>query len=1353
LTAIVDAAVKRHASSDVVPQIDGALAVLLMILHASDRSSSSSKYILPASASKMVIAGGTERGHETSFLYSPSFLETARTDALANYALHRIVALHCTTTSESDGGGGDAKDKPLVRILPKRLEEGSDRPYSAAARALAACIANPRRPPSSSSSRASFSSVRESIEAVVARSPPTASSADAIALALFDRVNERSLAHEGAASSPNETRSSRESFDPIDEASSRRHPPPTSVASGGTIRVRPSATVASHGYDPSSVRSVANLLLAGIVHADALGRALVLGHAGLTTRSNRRQWLAVASGTLDRISDSVMPFVERSDHVEGTIDGLARFIAHCAASARLDCRTKKEGGDVVADGKSDAARNTDAAKEGGGLVLSSSIHDAATGLIRTLGGIAGSFDTEYDDDEDDEKKPYAFASKLCMKNLPKHLISHLTECLVAVESLTETDVALFQSPRGVLFRPPGGAVDQAGGGVKPSPGTSQSSVVEKRKGKKKGGGGFNAAEEEEWERQVRKDLEKKKNEQERVTSTTSERALSSQEKELLNNQAARREEVEEVLIGEFPRILAAIRCLCKSDIEIGNSCLPIFGQTVIASVVSTCAALSSVDQLRDDAFNTLSTLASCVYEIDEIHAPTIARALVISFQGAVNEGLSQKGTTLRISALPSPCAPAARSIFEMDEYGDCLSGNSFIFLFPIVRAALTGSRNIPGCDACLSVLQRHCSMLTSDEEDVNVKSLRRDMASTVLELLSHDRSQTFANPTPYEALVNCYLTNDKSSGLALSAPEIAPLLGERGALGSENTRVASMETLASIAQRHPKLIRSNPLIENRIWLNCFASKDRIKNAARRCWLIAHGHDHDVSVEASTLDSPSKLYAVPLLPLLSHEDYSIASAAAASLAYAMGMHPDLAEKNIVKICNTYIASFPASGEEEQPKQSASPFPVQPPSVAKNPIKKKVIDTGLPKKKTKVSNVSASMAKITGAPAPKKSAATKKLLAKSVAPKMERTLDQDELMDQFKSQVSVKKVTAEEDSDGKVAIRMGAISAISSLTDSSANVKLDLPVLKILIGFLMAFGLGDGNESVRNTARNAARDIVAHYGSSDEAISFLLPQLESVLKTGQVDIHCVDPLNPEKVPTTIAASDRRKEGVVVSLGSIALHLKDDSDESKIDDIIDMLLGALNTPSEDVQSSVAQCLSKIMKKGRTQERIEPLLNDLIMECIHGSSLASRRGAAYGISAAVKGSGIASLKKYDVVKRLEEACTSGAPSSKEGALFCIELLSSRLGILFEPYVIVLLPALLKAFSDSNDHVRVAADKTVGLIMGNLSGHGVKLVMPAVLDAFNEPEWRTKQASIHMLGRWGPFSFSFALIQSERSF
>ena len=480
--------------------------------------------------------------------------------------------------------------------------------------------------------------------------------ADAIAFALFDRVNEISVTFEDSSSIQDETRSSRERLDPVDEGKSRRPPSPP----------------ASHwGYDPLSVRSVANSLLGGIVHPESLGKALVLGHAGVTTRKQR---LAVASGMLSIIGDVLLPFVERSDDVEGTIDGLARFIALCAASARYP-RPNRDG---VADGKSDAAQSAGAAREHDGPVVSSSIHDAATGLIGTLGSIAGSFDPEFDDDDDDEKKPYAFASNLCIKKLPVHLISQLTDCLAVVESFTEEDVALFQSPKGVLFRP------ETGGGVIPSTdSTSKNSVVEKRKVKKKGGGGFNAAEDEEWERQVKKDLEKKKREQERLTSASSEKALTSQEKEMLNVQTTRREVIAEALIREFPRTLAAIRCLAKSDIEVGNSILPFLGQIIVRSAVSTCEALTSLDQLRDDAFVTLSTLASCVYEIDEIHAPTIAMALVISFQGIAGETSSQKGSTLKISALPSPCAPASDTIVEIDDYGDCLSGNSFVFIFPL----------------------------------------------------------------------------------------------------------------------------------------------------------------------------------------------------------------------------------------------------------------------------------------------------------------------------------------------------------------------------------------------------------------------------------------------------------------------------------------------------------------------------------------------------------------------------------------------------------------------------------------------------------------------------------------------
>ena len=602
-------------------------------------------------------------------------------------------------------------------------------------------------------------------------------------------MNELSLLNEETKNVFNETRDKRELFDPIDETYNKL---PATTTCGSKNRGRLSDN--SHqGYDPSSIRCLANSLMtssssgcdgAGLSNPNALWRAVVLCHAGTTKRSNRRQRVALVSHMLDKITNVLIPFA--SDDKGDGDDGLANFIAQCAASSTLEVKKKKDD-DVEEENEPQDKAASSTAK---GVKVSPSIHEAATSLINTLGGIAGNFDVECDDADDDEKKPYAYASKLCVEQLPSHLVSHLTDSLKAVESLSEEDVALFSSPKGVLYEAATVKNGKNGGAT-----LSSAKTVEKKKGnKKKGGGGFNTFEDEEWERQVKKDLEKKKKAQSGPSSTPSEKALTPQQKDLLNKQSLRKEEISSVVNVNFPRVLATIRCLCESDIEVGNQCLPTFGQGVIAAAVSSCSAVKSMEVLKNDSFDALATLASCVYEIDETHASTMARALVISFRESTKE------SGLKISALPSPCAPAAVSIFEMEDYGDCLSGNSFVFLFPIIRAALTGPRNIPGCDGALRVLDRHCAMLAGDEEDATVKALRKDMASTVLGLLLHDRSQTFVNPTPYEALLSCYVTNEggsSSAGAALTAPEIAPLLGDRGALGNDNTRVASMEALAS----------------------------------------------------------------------------------------------------------------------------------------------------------------------------------------------------------------------------------------------------------------------------------------------------------------------------------------------------------------------------------------------------------------------------------------------------------------------------------------------------------------------------------------------------------------------------
>jgi len=591
----------------------------------------------------------------------------------------------------------------------------------------------------------------------------------------------------------------------------------------------------------------------------------------------------------------------------------------------------------------------------------------------------------------------------------------------------------------------------------------------------------------------------------------------------------------------------------------------------------------------------------------------------------------------------------------------------------------------------------------------------------VLELLTHDRAQTFKDPSPTDCLINIFAAKSK-----ISPSEMAPLLGQQGSLGRKNCRRASMIVLSSILADNPKLIKTNPLVESRIWLNCFSSDHDIKNEAIRAWKTGH----NVS-EETELPPPSKMFAISLTPLLSNKDSDIACAAADAFASAMEKHQGSIEKNFTQLFKSFIESYPTIAEE----QKEQILDTRKEKIVTKPIKAKAATKmstlSLTKKKKKATGTSAITALTTIKKKSKRK--TNEPITLKVSKKKERTFDQNILNAQFETNKSTDD-KAEKDSEEKRAIRQGVIRVVVATVRHSREITLDLSTVKLLVSFLLAFGLADLSENVRVSATNALRDVSASK-SSEKAIDFLLPLLEEALKNGKVEKSYLGNLPTDKNPDSTEASDNRKEGVVIALGASAIHLNNETDADRIDDTCDMLISALSTPSESVQSSVALCVSKLMKKGRMQSRTESLLTRLMNECLRGKTLAIRRGGAYGISAVVKGSGIASLKKFDVVTQLEEACSNGSSLEKEGALFAIELLSGRLGLLFEPYVIVLLPSLLQSFGDTSIHVRSAANSSVGLVMSKLSGHGVKLLMPSVLSGLGNDDWRTKQASIQMLG------------------
>lgn len=198
----------------------------------------------------------------------------------------------------------------------------------------------------------------------------------------------------------------------------------------------------------------------------------------------------------------------------------------------------------------------------------------------------------------------------------------------------------------------------------------------------------------------------------------------------------------------------------------------------------------------------------------------------------------------------------------------------------------------------------------------------------------------------------------------------------------------------------------------------------------------------------------------------------------------------------------------------------------------------------------------------------------------------------------------------------------------------------------------------------------------------------------------------------------SQDRVFESVIVLLGRLAGFL--DGNDPRMLSVIDRLLLALHTPSELVQDAVSECLPPLVRANR--DKGSKIIEQLLRETIHAKKYAERRGAAYGLAGAIKGRGISAFKEFDIITRLEDAAEDKKDAEgREGAMFAFETMSAKLGRLFEPYIKKIIPLLLNCLGDSNPSVRQATLDAARVIMSKVSGHGVKLLLPALLDALED--------------------------------
>lgn len=212
----------------------------------------------------------------------------------------------------------------------------------------------------------------------------------------------------------------------------------------------------------------------------------------------------------------------------------------------------------------------------------------------------------------------------------------------------------------------------------------------------------------------------------------------------------------------------------------------------------------------------------------------------------------------------------------------------------------------------------------------------------------------------------------------------------------------------------------------------------------------------------------------------------------------------------------------------------------------------------------------------------------------------------------------------------------------------------------------------------------------------------------------------------------AQDYITEALVILFGRLARHL--DPSDPRIASVIGRLVDALRTPSEVVQLAVCECLPPLVKVIKND--VPPLVDQLLNDLFTAAKYAERRGAAYGLAGVVKGRGLLSLKEFGILGALRDNAEDKKNiHARQGAIFGYEILSTVLGRLFEPYIPPILPILLASFGDTAPDVREATQDAAKAIMGKLSGHAVKLILPTLLSGLDDKQWRAKKGAIELMG------------------
>ncbi|ODV58740.1 Gcn1p [Ascoidea rubescens DSM 1968] len=289
---------------------------------------------------------------------------------------------------------------------------------------------------------------------------------------------------------------------------------------------------------------------------------------------------------------------------------------------------------------------------------------------------------------------------------------------------------------------------------------------------------------------------------------------------------------------------------------------------------------------------------------------------------------------------------------------------------------------------------------------------------------------------------------------------------------------------------------------------------------------------------------------------------------------------------------------------------------------------------------------------------------------------------------------------------------------------------ISVLSLFNFFINEGALGDSESIVRQEFQDAGIDIINLFGSQN--LEGLIPIFERFLAS--------------KTEKNSKTQNNIKEITIILYGALAKHLK--SSDKRLIQVVDRLIKTLDTPSVNVQRAISNCLAGLVPL--IPKSLPDYIDLMFKKLFEAKYLYQRRGAGFGLAGFVKGAGIKALFEYDIVRTLiESAEDKKDPIKREGVSIAVSCLSESLDKFFEPYALEILPVILKNLGDISADVRLYTDITAKTIMKSTTGFGVKKIIPLAIDNLDDISWRSKKASVELLGSMAyldPTQLSFSL-------